>query len=79
MAGYEEQGYLYLKNFFSEAEIIAIENILNKFHEKWLEDNAVYYEKGLLNSHSLTSGNYLNEEEKTLLLSLLLKISCKQF
>ncbi|KQS46452.1 MULTISPECIES: phytanoyl-CoA dioxygenase family protein [Flavobacterium] len=67
MAGYEEQGYLYLKNFFSEAEIIAIENILNKFHIKWLEDNAVYYEKGLLNSHSLTSGNYLNEEEKTLL------------
>lgn len=67
MGGYEEQGYLYLENFFSEAEIVVIEKILNKFHEKWLEDNAAYYEKGLLNSHSLTSGNYLDQEEKTLL------------
>lgn len=67
MAGYEEQGYLYLENFFSNAEIGAIENILDKFHEKWLEDNAAYYDKGLLNSHSLTSGNYLNQEEKTVL------------
>lgn len=67
MAGYEEQGYLYLENFFSDTEIEAIENILNKFHEKWLEDNAAYYDKGLLNSHSLTSGNSLNQEEKTAL------------
>lgn len=67
MAGYEEQGYLYLEDFFSNAEIEEIENILNKFHEKWLEDNAAYYDKGLLNSHSLTSGNYLNQEEKTAL------------
>lgn len=67
MTGYEEQGYLYLENFFSEAEIVTIEKILNKFHEKWLKDNASYYEKGLLNSHGLTSGNYLNEEEKTVL------------
>lgn len=64
MAGYEEQGYLYLEDFFSNAEIGAIENILNKFHEKWLEDNAAYYDKGLLNSHSLTSGHSLNQEEK---------------
>lgn len=67
MRGYQEQGYVYLENFFSETEIEAIEKILRKFHEKWLEDNAAYYEKGLLNSHSLTSGNYLDEEEKTLL------------
>ncbi|TPD68425.1 phytanoyl-CoA dioxygenase family protein [Flavobacterium microcysteis] len=67
MAGYQEQGYVYLENFFSETEIEAIEKILRKFHEKWLEDNVAYYEKGLLNSHSLTSGNYLNQEEKTAL------------
>lgn len=67
MESYEEQGYLYFENFFSETEIVSIEKILNKFHEKWLEDNAAYYEKGLLNSHSLTSGNYLGEEEKTAL------------
>lgn len=67
MTGYEEQGYLYLENFFSEVEITAIEKILDKFHLKWLKDNASFYEKGLLNSHSLTLGNYLNEEDKTAL------------
>jgi len=64
MTGYEEQGYLYLENFFSEVELVRIEKILDKFHQKWMEENASYYEKGLLNSHSLTSGNYLNEEDK---------------
>ncbi|WP_447635760.1 phytanoyl-CoA dioxygenase family protein [Flavobacterium microcysteis] len=67
MTGYKEQGYLYLENFFSEFEIVRIEKNLDKFHQKWMEENASYYEKGLLNSHSLTSGNYLNEEDKTAL------------
>lgn len=64
---YEENGYLLLESFFTGTEMIAVERILNTFHEKWMKDNASNYEKGILNSHSLTSGNYLNIEEKTLL------------
>ncbi|MFW0739064.1 phytanoyl-CoA dioxygenase family protein [Flavobacterium sp. T12S277] len=67
MNSYEQTGYACLENFFSEKELIAIEKILIQFHERWLFDHAADYEKGVLNSHSLTSGEYLNEEEKAAL------------
>jgi len=67
MNHYEENGYCLLENFFSETELVSIENILIKFHRLWLADNAANYEKGILNSHSLTSGDYLNDKEKQML------------
>ncbi|WP_264525494.1 phytanoyl-CoA dioxygenase family protein [Flavobacterium sp. N502536] len=67
MKEYEQTGYACLENFFSEKELLAIEKILIQFHERWLFDHVADYEKGILNSHSLTSGKYLNEEEKAAL------------
>lgn len=64
---YKENGYLLLENFFTEKALEAIEKIFDKFHKKWLHDNKSIFESGVLNSHSLTSGKYLSEEEKTLL------------
>lgn len=64
MNKYEQNGYSCFENFFSENELAGIERILTKFHRLWLPDHAADYETGALNSHSLTGGNYLNEEEK---------------
>lgn len=64
MKRYEPTGYVYLEHFFSEEELVDIEEKLIKFHELWLLDNATHYENGILNSHSLTSGEYFNGEEK---------------
>lgn len=64
---YQENGYLLLKNFFSEIAIKAVENILDQFHQSWMQDNASSFDKGILNSHSLTFSDYLNEKEKTVL------------
>ncbi|WP_428231135.1 phytanoyl-CoA dioxygenase family protein [Flavobacterium sp.] len=71
MNNYEQSGYFYLENFFSENEVAGIEKILIKFHELWLTDHAENYKNGILNSHSLTSGNYLNEEEKITLFNFI--------
>lgn len=64
---YQENGYILLKDFFTETDIQAIESILDKFHERWMQDNTLSFEKGILNSHSLTCGDYLDEKEKTML------------
>ncbi len=61
---YEQQGYLLLQNFFDEHSLLKLENILLKFHKIWLAENEVYYKNGLINSHSLTSGNTLGQKEK---------------
>lgn len=65
MNNFEQNGYVFLKDFFSENELVAIEKVLVKFHEIWLHDNEISYEKGAINSHSLTKGDCLKEEEKT--------------
>ncbi|BFM42529.1 hypothetical protein CFS9_11700 [Flavobacterium sp. CFS9] len=65
MNSFEQNGYVFLENFFSENELAVIEKGLVKFHEIWLRDNEISYEKGVLNSHSLTKGDGLTEEEKT--------------
>lgn len=75
---YKENGYLLLENFFTETDLQAIEKILYKFHEKWMVDNASSFEKGVLNSHSLTSGNYLDMEEKTALFQFISQQSIQE-
>lgn len=75
---YKENGYLLLENFFTETDLYTIEKILHKFHEKWMVDNASSFEKGVLNSHSLTSGNYLDIEEKTALFQFISQQSIQE-
>lgn len=75
---YKENGYLLLENFFAETDLQAIEKVLYKFHEKWMVDNASSFEKGVLNSHSLTSGNYLDMEEKTALFQFISQQSIQE-
>jgi len=65
LGDYTAYGYCYHKNFFKEEELLAIEPILLKFHNAWLEDNAeVYAKQGILNSHSLTASKKLTLQEK---------------
>ncbi|MGE4513995.1 MAG: phytanoyl-CoA dioxygenase family protein [Chryseobacterium sp.] len=61
---YAESGYVFLEKFFSEDELKGLELILNKFHENWLEENREYYQSGLINSHSITSGKCITKEER---------------
>jgi len=61
---YNEQGFCHYQNFFEEEELLCIESILNKFHGNWLVENERAYAEGVLNSHSLTSSQYLEPHER---------------
>lgn len=61
---YAQDGYILLKGFFAEAELHAIEPILKKFHQIWLEENSEAYHKGAINSHSLTGADSITAQEK---------------
>jgi len=61
---YNDLGYLYLDNFFSEKELQKIEIIVNKFHNSWLKENHKYYQSGLINSHSITSSKFISKDER---------------
>lgn len=44
--------------------MIQLEDLLKKFHNNWLKDNDNDYKNGLINSHSITSGNLISSEER---------------
>ncbi|MDR2237895.1 MAG: phytanoyl-CoA dioxygenase family protein [Chryseobacterium sp.] len=64
ISNYNRQGYLYLGQFFSEAELQPLEQILHTFHRDWLENNDADYKAGAINSHSITSGKSISEQER---------------
>ncbi len=61
---YENEGYIHLEQFFVEDELIDLEAIVSRFHEKWLAENDTEYKNGLINSHSLTSGKFISANER---------------
>lgn len=64
---YEEYGFSHRQSFFKESELLRVEPILTKFHNSWLTENSGLYSEGVLNSHSITSSNYLELHEKRIL------------
>ena len=44
-----------------------------KFHKSWLAVNAEGYKNGSINSHSITSGEFINEQERLALFVLSLR------
>ncbi|AJW63221.1 Phytanoyl-CoA dioxygenase (PhyH) [Elizabethkingia miricola] len=61
---YNESGYIHFENFFAETKLQETERILKKFHKSWLAVNAEGYKNGSINSHSITSGEFINEQER---------------
>ncbi|MGL4582245.1 MAG: phytanoyl-CoA dioxygenase family protein [Flavobacterium sp.] len=61
---FDKKGYIYLPNFFSEEELIQVEDILIKFHSQWLIEFKQEYKKHLINSHSLTSSPHITRNER---------------
>ncbi|WP_326980989.1 phytanoyl-CoA dioxygenase family protein [Chryseobacterium sp. MYb264] len=61
---YEESGYLHLEDFFTENELQDLEKILIPFHNVWLKNNENGFQSGLINSHSITSSEYIEENER---------------
>lgn len=56
---YEEYGYVILREFFSNEEIISIDKHVDRIYQKWILDNETdIVNMQLVNMHSLTSPEY---------------------
>ena len=60
---YNIDGYLHIPQFFTLSNLLDIETILRQFHAAWMIDNQEVYQRGAINSHSITSGDYLKRED----------------
>ncbi|GGF80269.1 phytanoyl-CoA dioxygenase family protein [Alteromonas lipolytica] len=56
---YEKHGYVVLRGFFSNEELSRLDEHVERVYQKWLAENeAVIFDKKLVNMHSLTSREY---------------------
>lgn len=61
---YDEQGYFVIRNYFDAAEILALREVVLKFHALWKEDNAEFYREEAFNSSVITGIEYLEYDDR---------------
>ncbi|KGJ88919.1 phytanoyl-CoA dioxygenase family protein [Colwellia psychrerythraea] len=64
---YSESGYLLMRNFLSDDEVLTLHNVVAEFHRLWQKANASYYAQTALNSAYLTNREYLNDKQRQVL------------
>ncbi|MGV0757188.1 hypothetical protein ACTS95_12780 [Empedobacter brevis] len=45
---YKHQGHIHFENCFHQNDLLRLENLLKKFHQKWLKENNKIIKTGLL-------------------------------
>lgn len=60
---YEKQGFVFFPSFFSQHELQKLTTLLESFHHAWSEKNIELLQRGVINSHSLTSSELLSCQE----------------
>jgi len=61
---YDKQGYIMLRNYFSQTEINTLKTTILKFHEAWKVDNQYFYEHEAFNSSLITGTEYLDDKDR---------------
>ena len=64
---YHESGYLLVRGFLNESEILTLHTVVAEFHRLWQKDNATYYAQNAVNSAYLTNQGYLNDSQRQVL------------
>ena len=67
---YQQDGFVVLRNVFSEQELISVRETLVKFHSQWLENNLDLYNSRAINSAYLTDRRLLPARERLILFRL---------
>ena len=68
---YDQQGYFVVRNYFSDAEISALKNVILKFHQAWKQDNAQFYQQEAFNSSLITGSKYLAFDDRVALFNFI--------
>lgn len=64
---YNESGYLLIRGFLNESEVLKLHSVIAEFHRLWQKDNATYYAQSAVNSAYLTNRGYLNDRQRQVL------------
>ncbi len=64
---YERDGYVRIKNVYAKSELQEVHSLLQRFHTRWLADNAGFYQHRAINSAYLTRDQYLNYVDRSAL------------
>lgn len=64
---YRESGYLLIRDFLSDDEVLKLHNVVAEFHRLWQKDNATYYAQSAVNSAYLTNQGCLNDRQRQVL------------
>ncbi|WP_100658364.1 phytanoyl-CoA dioxygenase family protein [Alteromonas flava] len=63
----EKLGFHVQRNYFDASELNVLTNIVERFHQAWIQDNQAFYHQRAINSAHLTAAKYLNESERLIL------------
>lgn len=61
---YETYGYFILRRFLVEDDIQKLRDVVTKFHQSWIQENAQLYADRAINSAYLTAKEHLNDAER---------------
>ena len=62
---FQENGYLIVKNFFSEEEITKLQSLVEPVFESWFSENeATIQKQQLVNMHSLSEARYFSDSSQ---------------
>jgi len=68
---YNKNGFILAEGLFNPEELEEVHEVVTRFHELWLKDNAKFYEEKAINSAYLTNKKYLSDEQRMVLFKLL--------
>ncbi len=61
---YEREGYVRINGMYKDSELEEVHEVLSRFHENWLKDNAGFYQERAINSAYITGTKYLDEDDR---------------
>ncbi|MFC3700578.1 phytanoyl-CoA dioxygenase family protein [Reinekea marina] len=64
MNDFSENGFTVFRNFYDANELGFLTTIAQRFHQQWLLDNKIWYQKKAVNSAELTLKGSLSEENR---------------
>jgi len=62
---YSENGFVAIRDVFSQSELLELSAVLSDFHESWKEKNHSFYKDSAVNSAYITGKEHLTENPRT--------------
>ena len=66
-----EDGYRIVESFLDETELEKLDDVLFRFHNKWIQNNKESYEENAINSAYITSKKTIANEDRKVLFDLI--------